>query len=131
MKSINLGNSGLKASAVALGCMRIAELDTSELEQLIDASLEAGIDFFDHADIYGGGRCEERFGEYLHTHPDVRDRILIQSKCGIRPGFFDFSLPHILHSVDQSLTLRRHRAGQRRGAAAPPPGYTDGAGRGR
>ena len=92
MKSINLGNSGLKASAVALGCMRIAELDTSELEQLIDASLEAGIDFFDHADIYGGGRCEER------------DRILIQSKCGIRPGFFDFSLPHILHSVDQSLT---------------------------
>lgn len=86
MKSINLGNSGLKASAVALGCMRIAELDTSELEQLIDASLEAGIDFFDHADIYGGGRCEERFGEYLHTHPDVRDRILIQSKCGIRPA---------------------------------------------
>ena len=104
MKSINLGNSGLEASAVALGCMRIAELGASELAQLIDACLEAGIDFFDHADIYGGGRCEERFGEYLHTHPGVRDRILIQSKCGIRPGFFDFSLPHILHSVDQSLT---------------------------
>ena len=104
MKSINLGNSGLEASADALGCMRIAELGASELAQLIDACLEAGIDFFDHADIYGGGRCEERFGEYLHTHPGVRDRILIQSKCGIRPGFFDFSLPHILHSVDQSLT---------------------------
>ena len=51
MKSINLGNSGLEASAVALGCMRIAELGASELAQLIDACLEAGIDFFDHADI--------------------------------------------------------------------------------
>ena len=111
MKSINLGNSGLKASAVALGCMRIAELDTSELEQLIDASLEAGIDFFDHADIYGGGRCEERFGEYLHTHPDVRDPILIPSQCGIRPYPASDRPP--------------------RCAAAPPPGYTDGAGRGR
>ena len=96
MKTIDLGKSGLAASAVALGCMRIAELPEDKLETLVFTALEAGINFFDHADIYGGGNCESRFGEMLAKHPGLRENLLIQSKCGIRKGFFDFSKEHIL-----------------------------------
>ena len=103
MKTINLGKSGLTVSAVALGCMRIAELADNKLEKLIFTALETGINFFDHADIYGGGNCETRFGKLLAKHPGLRGKILIQSKCGIRKGFFDFSKEHILSSVDGSL----------------------------
>ena len=103
MKQLNLGNSGLNASAVALGCMRIGELPAEKLERLFFAALEAGINFFDHADIYGGGLCETRFGELLARHPGLREKILLQSKCGIRKGFFDFSKKHILESVEGSL----------------------------
>ena len=92
MKMIDLGGSGLSVSAVALGCMRIRELDVAKLERLVGAALDAGINFFDHADIYGGEEsCEARFGELLRRSPGLRDRMLIQSKCGIRKGFFDFS----------------------------------------
>ena len=103
MKTIDLGKSGLTVSAVALGCMRIAELADDKLEKLIFTALETGINFFDHADIYGGGNCETRFGKLLAKHPGLRGKILIQSKCGIRKGFFDFSKEHILSSVDGSL----------------------------
>lgn len=105
MKMIDLGGSGLSVSAVALGCMRIRELDVAKLERLVGAALDAGINFFDHADIYGGEEsCEARFGELLRRSPGLRDRMLIQSKCGIRKGFFDFSREHILASVDRSLS---------------------------
>lgn len=104
MKSINLGMSGLFASSVALGCMRIADMKNSEIEKLIDTCLESGIDFFDHADIYGGGRCEEKFGEYLANHPNIREKIIVQTKCGIRPGFFDFSFQHIVSQAEKSLS---------------------------
>ncbi len=104
MKMIDLGGSGLQVSAVALGCMRIRELDAAAIDRLVRASLDAGINFFDHADIYGGEEsCESRFGELLRRTPGLRDRMLIQSKCGIRKGFFDFSRDHILASVDRSL----------------------------
>ncbi len=107
MKRISIGTSGVEASAIALGCMRIASLTVDGVDRLIRTALEEGIDFFDHADIYGGGKSEELFGEVLVRTPSLRDRILIQSKCGIRQGFFDFSKEHILTAVDGILTRLR------------------------
>lgn len=103
MKTINIPNSSLTVSAVALGCMRIAKLPTQEASTLLNTALDAGINFFDHADIYGGGKSEEKFAEALGMNPAVREKLLIQSKCGIRQGFFDFSAAHILAAVDGSL----------------------------
>lgn len=78
----------------------------------IRAALDAGYNHFDHADIYGGGACEALFGDFLRENPDVRDRIVLTSKCGIRdagephassPKRYDFSVRHIVWSVEQSL----------------------------
>ncbi len=103
MNYLNIPNSTLQVSAVALGCMRIAKLPTPEAATLLQTALDAGINFFDHADIYGGGKSEEKFAEALGMNPTVREKLLIQSKCGIRQGFFDFSAAHILAAVDGSL----------------------------
>lgn len=103
MKILNIPNSTLQVSAVALGCMRIAKLPTAEAATLLNTALDAGINFFDHADIYGGGKSEEKFAEALGMNPAVREQLIIQSKCGIRQGFFDFSKEHILAAVDGSL----------------------------
>jgi predicted oxidoreductase len=84
--------------------MRIDRLTGAELDALIRSDLDAGISFFEHADIYGGnGRCEELFGNILREDPSLRERMTIQTKCGIRPGQYDFSKEHILTSVEQSL----------------------------
>ncbi len=102
MKMFNL--AGENASRVAQGCMRIASMTDEALDRLILTDLDNGINFFDHADIYGGnGACEARFGEFLRRHPGVRDKLLIQTKCGIRGGTFDFSKEHILRSAEDSL----------------------------
>ena len=103
MKTINIPNSTLNVSEIALGCMRIANLPTQDAARLLNTALDEGINFFDHADIYGGGKSEEKFAEALGMNPTVREKLLIQSKCGIRQGFFDFSKEHILASVDGSL----------------------------
>ncbi|MFE4713819.1 MULTISPECIES: aldo/keto reductase [Paenibacillus] len=100
---INVGNGTLEVSQISLGCMRIADLSPKEAEAHILTSLEVGIDFFDHADIYAGGKAEEVFGDVLVNNPGLRDKVLIQSKCGIRKGLFDFSKEHILSSVEGSL----------------------------
>ena len=97
----------LAETRIILGCMRIANLDIAAVRELIDASSAAGVNFFDHADIYGGGRCEELFGTVLASQPGLREKIIIQTKCGIRRGFYDFSKEHILRSVDQSLQRLR------------------------
>jgi predicted oxidoreductase len=104
MKKINLGNSGLFASAIALGMMRISKLSLEEVEALVLKAVALGINFFDHADIYGGGKSESLFGEVLKRHPELRKQIIIQSKCGICKGYYDNSKEHILSSVDKSLT---------------------------
>lgn len=83
--------------------MRIADLSPKEAETHIHSALEVGIDFFDHADIYAGGKAEEVFGNVLTANPGMRDRLMIQAKCGIRNGFFDFSKEHIVSSVENSL----------------------------
>ena len=94
----------LSVSRVAQGCMRIDRLSRSELDALIRTDLDAGITFFEHADIYGGnGRCEALFGDILRGDPALREKMTIQTKCGIRPGQYDFSKEHILESVEGSL----------------------------
>ena len=102
MKYIAYGN--MNVSVIAAGTMRIAKMNEAETEQYIREALSCGINFFDHADIYGGGRCEELFGSCLKEHPEVRDQMYIQSKCGIRNGFFDFSYDHIISAVEGILT---------------------------
>lgn len=105
MKRIKVGGV-IPASAVAMGCMRLTDTKTS-VDSIIGTALESGIDFFDHADIYGGGKCEELFGEYLSSHKDIRDKITVQTKCAIKRGCYDFSKEHILNSVNASLKRLR------------------------
>lgn len=103
MKTITLNNTNLSIPEIGMGCMRIVELENADaVKSWVDTALENGINFFDHADIYGKGRCEELFGKVLT--PSLREKIILQSKCSIRPGIaFDFSKEHILNSVDGIL----------------------------
>ena len=101
MKFINISN--MKSSAVSLGCMRMNNLDEKGVDEIMDTALLCGINFFDHADIYGGGNSEILFGEYLARHKDARDKMFIQTKCAIHDGQFDFSKEHIIKSVEGSL----------------------------
>lgn len=108
MQTRNLGVSGLAVPAVAIGCMRINKIERSEAERFVRACLDAGANFFDHADIYGDGSCEEVFADAIGMTPAVRRTIILQSKCGIVKGrMFDFSREHILASVDGSLKRLR------------------------
>ncbi|WP_023640068.1 aldo/keto reductase [Dickeya zeae] len=103
MKRITLGTSTLSVPNIALGCMRLAGKTQQDAATVLQTALDAGIDFFDHADIYGGGRSEEMFAAAARQAGITRDQVLLQSKCGIRPGFFDFSKAHIIASVEGSL----------------------------
>lgn len=105
MKTYKVPNSDIEVSSVVLGLMRIAKMDNAEIRTLFDTAREVGITVFDHADIYGGEahRCEERFGEAVPLSAAEREAIIIQSKVGIRRGWFDFSRDHILKTVDESL----------------------------
>lgn len=118
MKSLPLRDIGLPVSRVVLGCMSmgggwnahpVSAEDVVTAERAIEAALEVGITMFDHADIYTQGKAEETFGRVLKGRPGLRDRIVLQSKCGIRlafgerPGRFDFSREHILAAVEGSL----------------------------
>lgn len=105
MKSVPFGSA--TAPAVIAGMMRIADKSDSEVRELYETARGAGVDFFDHADIYGGSMhaCEQRFGDALRLSDSERDEITLQTKCGIVPdqGVFDFSYEHIVTQVDGSL----------------------------
>ncbi len=103
MRTIKLGTSNLEVPVIAVGCMRINGLDKTEAERFIKTSIENGANFFDHADIYGGGTCEEIFSSAIQMNHSLREKVILQSKCGIRQGMFDFSKEHILTSVDGIL----------------------------
>ena len=103
MKTIELGKSKLQVPVIAVGCMRIISLNKVEAEKFVGTAIDNGAIFFDHADIYGGGKCEEIFADAIHMNDDIREKVILQSKCGIRSGMFDFSKEHILSSVDKSL----------------------------
>ena len=103
MNYMNIGNSLEGVSRVALGCMRIDWMDDKQADEYVNTALECGYNFFDHADIYGGGRCEEVFGGVLSRDKSLRDRMFIQTKCSIKQGEYDFSYEHIVSSVEASL----------------------------
>ena len=104
MKYFDFGCTKRKVSVIGLGCMRMDELNPTQVDRVVKTSIDAGINFFDHADIYGGGECEKLFSTVLKKNPDLRDSIFIQSKCAIRNGLYDFSRDYILRSVDGILS---------------------------
>lgn len=101
MYNIELGKSGLSVPTVAVGCMRISGMSEKEASAFVNVALEGGANFFDHADIYGGGQSEVVFGKAVSSVP--REDVIIQTKCGITRGLFDFSYEHIVKSVEKSL----------------------------
>ena len=121
MKTYRLPHTELEISRLAYGCMNLGgrwdrkPLEAAEIAhaaRLVETACELGINFFDHADIYTLGKSEQVFGEVLRQQPGLRQRIIIQSKCGIRfagdpqpglPGRYDFSHTHIISSVEGSL----------------------------
>lgn len=109
MKTVPFGSA--TAPAVVAGMMRIDDKDDAHIRELYAAARESGIDFFDHADIYGGSmhRCESRFADALQLSASERDEIVLQTKCGIVPaqGMFDFSSEHIVAQVEGSLAALR------------------------
>lgn len=103
MKYLYLSKDKIKSSQIALGCMRIGHLSVEECEELILHALEKGINFFDHADIYGNGKCESLFGEVLARNPKIRKQMIIQTKIGICKTHFDSSKEHIFEGVNKAL----------------------------
>lgn len=103
MRTITVGPQGLVVPELALGCMRVGDLEPAALDSLLSTAMELGINLFDHADIYGAGRCESVSAAAAKRLKLPRDSLLLQSKCGIREGQFDFSREHILNSVDGIL----------------------------
>ncbi|MDR2629298.1 MAG: aldo/keto reductase [Spirochaetaceae bacterium] len=108
MRSIQLGGSGLTVPVIAVGCMRINTIGKAEAERFVKAALDLGANFFDHANVYGDGECEEIFAGAVGMNNTVREKLILQSKCGIRKGIaFDFSKEHILASTDGILKRLR------------------------
>ena len=106
MRYITLGQDDKELSEIVLGMMRIEDKSVKEVEELVETALSVGINAFDLADIYGLGRCEELLGLVLKNRPDLREKMWIQSKCGIRIEeftYFDFSKNYIIKSVDGIL----------------------------
>lgn len=101
MKKQKIGTSNIEASRIALGCMRMADKTVEEAKVIIQTALDGGINFFDHADMYGAGKSESIFTEALKSMDVKREDIILQSKVGVRPELqlYDFSYDHIKSSV--------------------------------
>lgn len=111
LKHVPLGASGIESPNVVLGLMRIPDMTDDAIRDLVRTARDSGIDFFDHADVYGNAvhHCEERFAEAMQLTPSQRDEIVLQTKCGIVGDgpYFDFSYEHIVESVEGSLKALR------------------------
>ena len=108
MKIIEMGPQKLKMPALIQGLMRITQMTADEVVELIEKDLELGINFLDNSDIYGTDHlCEKLLGEAFAKSPGLRDKVTLQTKCGIVNGkiskYYDFSAAHILASCDASL----------------------------
>jgi len=107
VKTFTLPGTQLTVPNVVLGLMRIQEKTDEEVRTLVKTARDAGISFFDHADVYGSALhgCETRFAEAMQLTSSEREQIVLQTKAGIvREGpYFDFSYEHIIESVDGSL----------------------------
>lgn len=98
---------GMEISEISLGLMRIWNMSDADAANLVHTALDEGINFFDHADVYGGGKSEEKFAEAVSLNANVREKMYLQTKVGIRKGMFDFSRDHILEAVEGSLKRLR------------------------
>jgi len=103
MKNIKIANTDLTSSNIIMGCMRINSLSLPEIDTLVKTAINQGINFFDHADKYGGGESETFFSKAIGMNNTIREKMIIQSKCCIRNGFYDASKEYILSSVDGIL----------------------------
>ena len=106
MKQISLGSTALQVPALVLGCMRMKELDEQQSVRFLNTCMEVGVNYFDHADIYGGPEdpCEVRFAKAFRKTGVSRDQIILQSKLGIVPGkMYDHSRDYILSETDLIL----------------------------
>lgn len=105
MKKIMLGKTGLNVPEIAVGCMRIGGMEAKDITDFLRFCIENGLNFFDHADIYGRGQCEINFAKAFKETGYKREDVIIQSKCAIVPKkMYDFSREHIINSVDSILT---------------------------
>lgn len=111
MRTVPLGTTDQAVPNVILGLMRISDKHDDEIRTLVHAARDTGIDFFDHADVYGDyvHQCEERFAEAMQYSPAERETIVLQTKTGIVPSgpYFDFSYAHIVASAERSLRALR------------------------
>lgn len=107
MKTFTMPRTDIVAPNVVLGVMRIGSKSDDEVQELVRTARDSGIDFIDHADVYGDDLhgCEQRFAEAMKLTPSQRDELTIQTKAGIvREGpYFDFSYEHLMASVEGSL----------------------------
>lgn len=104
MKMVWIDERRWNVPAIVVGCMRLGEMDGKRMNAFLHAALEQGANYFDHADIYAGGKSEEIFGQAVKEDSSIkREDLIIQSKCGICKGFYDLSKKHIIESVDGSL----------------------------
>ncbi|MDT9632949.1 aldo/keto reductase family oxidoreductase [Pseudomonas sp. JV449] len=112
MKTVPLGSTGTQVPNVVAGMMRIAGSTDNQIRALYTTARESGINFFDHADLYGfnhpgGGPhlCERRFGEALQLSSAEREQIFLQSKTSIvdDPWHYDQSYEHIVESAERTL----------------------------
>lgn len=108
MKTLTLPGTDIVAPNVVAGMMRIADKSDDEIRDLVTTARDSGIDFFDHADVYGSRmhECEERFAAALQLTPSQRDEVTLQTKAGIvRDGpYFDFSYERLVGQAEASLT---------------------------
>lgn len=125
MHTYRIPHTTLDVSRLGYGCMGmggtwdtepISADDQARATAIVTTACEQGITLFDHADIYCRGKSEAVFGHILDDVPDLRDRLVIQSKCGIRfaddpytgmPARYDFTCAHIVGSVEESLRRLR------------------------
>lgn len=104
MNYITLGKSDLQVSRLALGLMRSSLNEAEDMQILLEKAVELGVNFVDHADIYAWKNvAEELYGQVMVAAPHLRDKFIVQTKCGICRGYYDSSYEHIMESVDTSL----------------------------
>jgi aryl-alcohol dehydrogenase-like predicted oxidoreductase len=115
MKYASLGNSGLVVSRIAFGTMTftdtnkaiatVQKVDPSLAHSLVARAIDAGVNFFDTADVYSNGESETVLGQTIKGR---RQNLVIASKVGLRTGSTltqsGLSRRHILWSIDQSLS---------------------------
>lgn len=104
IEKIKIEKSDMYVPPIAIGCMRLKLLSKTELEKYINTTLELGLNFYDHADIYGRGESESKFSEAVNMNSSLREKMIIQSKTSIVPGVcYNSSKEYIINSVDGIL----------------------------